>query len=495
MREVCKSDLKISRTAADQCSCCNCAKRWQLAILANFGFLIVFGIRCNFGAAKNYMARDYTDPWGKYHRREFNWTLTELGVMESSFFYGYLLTQVPAGFLAAKFAPNKLFGLAIGLASFFNILLPFAFRTNSDTFIATIQILQGLVQGVSYPAMHGVWRYWAPPLERSKLATTAFTGSYAGAVIGLPVSAWLVSYIHWSAPFYVYGLAGVIWAVFWFALTFESPTFHPSISTEEKKYILETIGPVSTSHPTVGLHSGLIAALPHAVMGLAVLGGGQLADYLRSRQILSTTAVRKLFNCGGFGGEAIFMLVVAYTKSDTTAVFALILAVGSSGFAISGFNVNHLDIAPRYAAILMGFSNGIGTLAGLTCPFVTEKLISRGPRGWEKVFLLASLIHFTGVTFYAIYASGELQDWAEPKDEEEPWFRNNVFKSSMVAGGDYGAVNSESNPVPDFDKIWNDSASTNPKPSEMRSRYEATTGDLSYSDSERHSVRNNYEVW
>ena len=38
-----------------------------------------------------------------------------------------------------------------------------------------------------------------------------------------------------------------------------------------------------------------------------------------------------------------------------------------------------------------------------------------------QVFLLASLIHFTGVTFYAVYASGELQDWAEPKDEEEPW--------------------------------------------------------------------------
>ncbi|VDO24350.1 unnamed protein product [Onchocerca flexuosa] len=53
--------------AVDQCSCCKCAKRWQLAILANFGFLIVFGIRCNFGAAKNHMARDYTDPWGKHH--------------------------------------------------------------------------------------------------------------------------------------------------------------------------------------------------------------------------------------------------------------------------------------------------------------------------------------------------------------------------------------------------------------------------------------------
>jgi hypothetical protein len=35
----------------------------------------------------------------------------------------------------------------------------------------------------------------------------------------------------------------------------------------------------------------------------------QLADYLRRKQIMTTTNVRKLFNCGGFGGEAIFLLV------------------------------------------------------------------------------------------------------------------------------------------------------------------------------------------
>ena len=58
---------------------------------------------------------------------------------------------------------------------------------------------------MGYPAMHGVWRHWAPPLERSKLATTAFAGSYAGAVFGLPLSAWLVAYVGWSTPFYFYG--------------------------------------------------------------------------------------------------------------------------------------------------------------------------------------------------------------------------------------------------------------------------------------------------
>ncbi|RCN26877.1 hypothetical protein ANCCAN_27395 [Ancylostoma caninum] len=82
--------------------------------------------------------------------------------------------------------------------------------------------------------------------------------------------------------------------------------------------------------------TGVLAALPHAVMGLVVLLGGQLADYLRSHKILATTAVRKLFNCGGFGGEALFTLVVAYTSKESTAVLALVLAVGCSGFAISG---------------------------------------------------------------------------------------------------------------------------------------------------------------
>ncbi|KAI1721070.1 major facilitator superfamily domain-containing protein [Ditylenchus destructor] len=500
--------------AAENCSCCRCSKRWQLAILANVGFMIVFGIRCNFGAAKNHMAHDYIDPWGAKHKREFNWTSAELGVMESSFFYGYLVTQIPAGFLAAKFAANKMFGLAIGGASFLNILLPFAFKSHSDTAVALVQITQGLVQGLAYPAVHGIWRYWAPPFERSKLATTAFTGSYAGAVFGLPLSAWLVSYVSWAAPFYIYGVAGVIWSVFWFSLTFEKPAFHPTITKEEKCYIEDQIGNVSQTHPTfstipwkailtskpvyaiivanfarswnfylllqnqltymkevLGLQindGGWIAALPHAVMGVVVLLGGRLADYLRSHKILSTTAVRKIFNCGGFGCEALFLLVVAYTKSERTAVLAMIIAVGCSGFAISGFNVNHLDIAPRYAAILMGFSNGIGTLAGLTCPFVVEMLTDggdgsrKGQHGWVTVFLLASLIHFTGITFYAVYASGELQDWAEPKEEEEPWNQaNGGAKPDLSHGapiGSYGTTSGVSNkvnldPLPDVHQL------------------------------------------
>ena len=85
------------------------------------------------------------------------------------------------------------------------------FRTSRDT-----AVFQGVLcfrtsrvtavfQGVTYPACHGMWRNWAPPLERSRLATLAFCGSYAGAVFGMPISALLTDNISWPAPFYFYG--------------------------------------------------------------------------------------------------------------------------------------------------------------------------------------------------------------------------------------------------------------------------------------------------
>ena len=43
------------------------------------------------------------------------------------------------------------------------------------------------------------------------------------------------------------------------------------------------------------------------------------------------------------------------------------------------------------------------------------------------MFLTASLIHFSGVVFYAIFASGEKQPWAEPPPEEQEFKDANHF--------------------------------------------------------------------
>jgi MFS transporter, ACS family, solute carrier family 17 (sodium-dependent inorganic phosphate cotransporter), member 6/7/8 len=50
-----------------------------------------------------------------------------------------------------------------------------------------------------------------------------------------------------------------------------------------------------------------------------------LADHLRKNGIMTTTNVRKVFNCGGFGLEGLFFLLVAHAQTGVS--FFLILSI------------------------------------------------------------------------------------------------------------------------------------------------------------------------
>uniref|UniRef100_A0A4W5QUX1 Vesicular glutamate transporter 1 n=1 Tax=Hucho hucho TaxID=62062 RepID=A0A4W5QUX1_9TELE len=488
------------------CTCFGLPRRYIIAILSGLGFCISFGIRCNLGVAIVSMVNNQTIYKGDKPilvKAQFNWEPETVGMIHGSFFWGYIVTQIPGGFICQRFAANRVFGFAIVATSCLNMLIPSAARTHIGCVIL-VRICQGLVEGVSYPACHGIWAKWAPPLERSRLATTAFCGSYAGAVIAMPLAGVLVQYSGWSSVFYVYGSFGIFWYLFWILVSYESPAAHPTITEEEQKYIEEAIGmsaanatPVTkwntpwraffTSMPVYAIivanfcrswtfylllisqpayfeevfgfeisKVGLVSALPHLVMTIIVPIGGQLADYLRTNKIMSTTNVRKMMNCGGFGMEATLLLVVGFSHTKAVAITFLVLAVGFSGFAISGFNVNHLDIAPRYASILMGISNGVGTLSGMVCPLIVGAMTKHKTREeWQYVFLIAALVHYGGVIFYGLFASGEKQWWAEPEqlsddkcgilDEDELANETEeLYRTS--GGGGYGATSQAPDP-------------------------------------------------
>uniref|UniRef100_A0A8C7N918 Solute carrier family 17 member 8 n=1 Tax=Oncorhynchus kisutch TaxID=8019 RepID=A0A8C7N918_ONCKI len=452
------------------CGCCGLPKRYIIAILSGLGFCISFGIRCNLGVAIVEMVNNntvYINGTPVLQPAQFNWDPETVGLIHGSFFWGYIVTQIPGGFISNKLAANRVFGAAIFLTSILNMFIPSAARRHYGC-VMLVRILQGLVEGVTYPACHGMWAKWAPPLERSRLATTSFCGSYAGAVIAMPLAGVLVQFVGWPSVFYIYGVFGIIWYIFWLLLAYGSPAAHPTISDEERIYIETTIGIRSlfsgptqkfktpwrrffTSMPVYAIivanfcrswtfylllisqpayfeevfgfsigKVGLLSAVPHMVMTIVVPIGGQLADFLRSRKIMSTTNVRKIMNCGGFGMEATLLLVVGFSHTRGVAISFLVLAVGFSGFAISGFNVNHLDIAPRYASILMGISNGVGTLSGMVCPLIVGALTKHKTRlEWQNVFVIAAMVHYTGVIFYAIFASGDKQEWAEQESTSE----------------------------------------------------------------------------
>ena len=80
----------------------------------------------------------------------------------------------------------------------------------------------------------------------------------------------------------------------------------------------------------------------------------------------------------------------------------------------------------------------------MICPITTEQ-ITRDHKNddelilqWQTVFCIASGIHFFGVIFYALFASGELQDWAKGEASEETMEMNNDFEKPNN-GNAYGA--------------------------------------------------------
>uniref|UniRef100_A0A4W4E2Z8 Major facilitator superfamily (MFS) profile domain-containing protein n=1 Tax=Electrophorus electricus TaxID=8005 RepID=A0A4W4E2Z8_ELEEL len=454
------------KTPLCDCTCFGLPRRYIIAIMSGLGFCISFGIRCNLGVAIVSMVNNSTiHQNGKIiikEKAKFNWDPETVGMIHGSFFWGYIVTQIPGGYISSRLAANRVFGAAIVLTSTLNMFIPSAARVHYGCVIF-VRILQGLVEGVTYPACHGIWSKWAPPLERSRLATTSFCGKHRliQALKRKQLKSFLISLkSYWSF--------GIVWYMFWILVSYESPAEHPTISDEERCYIEESIGESAkllgpaekfktpwrkffTSMPVYAIivanfcrswtfylllisqpayfeevfgfeisKVGMLSALPHLVMTIIVPIGGQIADFLRSKNLMSTTNVRKIMNCGGFGMEATLLLIVGYSHSKGMAISFLVLAVGFSGFAISGFNVNHLDIAPRYASILMGISNGVGTLSGMVCPLIVGAMTKNKTREeWQYVFLIASLVHYGGVIFYGIFASGEKQPWADPEQTSD----------------------------------------------------------------------------
>lgn len=108
-------------------------------------------------------------------------------------------------------------------------------------------------------------------------------------------------------------------------------------------------------------------------MGLLLGVSGYLADWSQVKGYLTTTQVRRYFNCGAFMFQTIFMMLAAFLLHPVTSMVCITIAVGLvkfvsflsftfdvfryyrfGAFAWSGFAVNHLDVAPQYASILMG---------------------------------------------------------------------------------------------------------------------------------------------
>lgn len=395
---------------------------------------------------------------------EFDWDKETQGIILGAFFWGYLVTQIPGGWLAQRFGGKRVCGYFMLLASVATILSPVGARY-SPYILIILRVVNGLGQGVVFPAMHVIWSKWAPPLERSKLIGFTYAGAQIGNVLTLPISAMLCDYGFdggWGSIFYVFGAFGLVWFLLWMLIVSDTPAQHPRISAEERNYIETSLGSTNSHDTKTGRtpwlkfvksvpvwaiivahtfanwgtytlltniptymkevlkfdikSNGLFSAIPFIFFWVFINVGGFVADYLRIRG-WKTKIVRKLMLSLGTILPAILLTCTGFVTCHNpyVAVAVLSLAVGFSGFQYPGVMVNHVDIAPPFAGVLFGISNTVATLSGVFAPYVIGRLtINSSQAEWRNVFYIASAIYTIGAIFFCIFADGELQGWAKP---------------------------------------------------------------------------------
>ncbi|PSN41740.1 putative inorganic phosphate cotransporter [Blattella germanica] len=266
---------------------------------------------------------------------EYDWGSDTKSTILSSFFWGYVITQIPGGPLAQKFGPKIFMTIALLSSSFFTLLTPLSADLGGWGLVCACRVIQGLGQGFIFPAVHTLLSNWSPSEERGRLCTYVYSGGQVGTVIAMPICGTLASSsIGWPSIFYIFGAIGIAWSVLWTFVGASSPSTCKFISSEERAYIEASTGSSQTtseSNLTLKLQNGLLSALPYLVMWILSFGFSWASDVLTNKNIVSTRISRKIFNTIGHGIPAIALIALASLPTNDTTISVVLLTVASDG--------------------------------------------------------------------------------------------------------------------------------------------------------------------
>ena len=145
---------------------------------------------------------------------QFGWSEIQKGFILSSFYIGYMITMIVGGYIADKYGGKKVLGYCLIIWSIFTIITPF-FAYLGIWWLLFIRVLMGLGEGITFPSWHAIYARWIPFKERTRAVAFTNSGIAAGTMFGYGMAAIIISNYSWEWVFYLFGMLGFFWFIFW----------------------------------------------------------------------------------------------------------------------------------------------------------------------------------------------------------------------------------------------------------------------------------------
>lgn len=435
--------------------------RWQVVSLIAVAFVLCNMDKVNMSVAVIPMAH------------ELGWSALDRGLVSSSFFWGYTLTQIPGGYISTKIGGAKVLMAGVALWSLGTLIAPPAAQMSLWALCAT-RVLVGLGEGVAPSAATTVLAKIMPRTERSRAVSLVWGGLDVGSVIGLLACGPLIRGYGWPSVFYLFAVLGLVWCFFWPMI---KPEGKPSpLVAAQASMVMTSEEPVEVKPPekikvpwkeffksvpvwavtvahfcfnwgyyvllawlpsyfelALGLNvqkSSLLTLIPYLAMTCMMPLVGPVADGLVEKGV-KLTRVRKLAQGVAFVGPAICMIMCGLltpkglgpqagpeaAAAVANAPVTLLVILLSISFALgawsrAGLYCNHQDLSPKYAGALLGITNTAGALPGVLGVTAAGYLLDMTNSWALALFYPTAACQIFGAVFYTTFASSERQSWS-----------------------------------------------------------------------------------
>jgi sugar phosphate permease len=367
------------------------------------------------------------------------------GWVTGMFTVAYCLFEIPTGMMGDRLGPRRVLTRIVVWWSAFTALTGAA--TGFYPLLLT-RFLFGAGEAGAFPNAGVVVSRWFPPRQRATMCGVNLMASQVGGAIAPLLVLPIQMRYGWRMSFYVFGVAGLVWAAVWYAWFRDSP--------EEKRGLVSPSTTAAGSSISAGhgfpwrvayrsrtvwailgvafcyiyaynffqtwFHTFLVrgrgfseanlmlSALPYVVAACANLAGGAASDVL-VRQ-LGAKRGRRIIGAAALTAAAAFAVAAMLTHRQLLTVIFLALTYGAITFQQSGVFGVCLDIGGSRAGAMVGLMNTTAQIGGLTGSVLYGYIVDR-TGSYDAPFIPMAVLLLAGAVLWAnVDASQELRDGA-----------------------------------------------------------------------------------
>ncbi|KAL5806975.1 hypothetical protein ACOSQ3_029856 [Xanthoceras sorbifolium] len=379
---------------------------------------------------------------------KYGWSSSFLGIVQSSFLWGYIFSSVVGGALVDKYGGKKVLAWGVALWSLATLLTPSA-ANHSTAALLAVRAFFGLAEGVAMPAMSTLSSSWFPTHERAKAIGISMGGFHLGNLVGLLLTPIMLSTIGISGPFILFSTLGLLWVTRWASTVTNDPRESPFVTQSELRLIqagksnsvansgkFPPLRLLLSKLPTWAIilsnvtnnwgyfvllswmpvyfktvfnvnlkQAAWFSAVPWGSMAVCGYIAGAASDHL-IKAGYPVILVRKIMQSIGFIGPAISLLCLNYAKSPVVAAILITAALSLGSFSQAGYLLNIQEIAPEWAGFLHGLSNSAGTLAAIISTIGTGYFV-QWLGSFQAFLTLTAGLYFVTAIFFNLCATGD----------------------------------------------------------------------------------------